>query len=390
VSRLAWTLAALALVLAVPGATVSIWLRPSGSGDVTFAIVCACIAVASSLTGATVASRLPDNSVGWLVLAQGVGAGVIIAMGGYSAVGVGTTTDPLPGQQVAALVGEILGTLVLFGVTGMLLQLFPTGRPLTPRWTSLAWLFAIVVTTAAISTALLSPTAGLDVTNGYHVQGGAAVVMRRVADVTNLLGPPALLLSAVSLILRLRRSRGMERQQLKWFTFCAAVAGVGLGLTIVTGDLASDVAFLVGTTGIILMPVTAAVAILRHRLYDIDIVINRTLVYGALTAVLVATYLVSVLAFRLVLDPLTGKSDLAIAVSTLAVAALFRPLRSRIQHVVDRRFFRQRYDAAHTLEEFSGRLRQQVDLEAVSSDLRTVVRSTMQPAHVTLWLRSES
>jgi hypothetical protein len=315
---------------------------------------------------------------------------VIIAMGGYSAVGVGTTTDPLPGQQVAALVGEILGTLVLFGVTGMLLQLFPTGRPLTSRWTPLAWLFAIVVTTAAISTALLSPTAGLDVTNGYHVQGDAAVVMRRVADVTDLLGPPALLLSAVSLILRLRRSRGMERQQLKWFTFCAAVAGVGLGLTIVTGGLASDVAFLVGTTGIILMPVTAAVAILRHRLYDIDIVINRALVYGALTAVLVATYLVSVLAFRLVLDPLTGKSDLAIAVSTLAVAALFRPLRSRIQHVVDRRFFRQRYDAAHTLEEFSGRLRQQVDLDAVSTDLRTVVRSTMQPAHVTLWLRSES
>jgi hypothetical protein len=389
-SRLAHSLAALAVLLAVPGAAVSIWLRPSGSGDVTFAIICASIAVASSLTGATVASRLPTNRVGWLVLGQGVGAGVIIALGGYSAVGVGTSTPALPGQQLAAFIGEVLGTLVLFGVTAMLLLLFPTGRPLTPRWTPLAWLVVTVVVAAAVSEALLSPKAGLDVTNGYHATGDTAAALRHLAAVTDVLGPPLLVLCAVSLILRLRRSRGAERQQLKWFTYSAAVAGVGLGVTILTDGWVSDAAFLVATAGIISLPVTAAIAILRHRLYDIDLVIKRTLVYGVLSAVLVGTYVVSVLILRVLLDPLTGKSDLAVAVSTLAVAALFGPLRSRIQAVVDRRFFRQRYDAAITLEEFSGRLRAEVDLDSLGTELRSVVRNTMQPAHVTLWLRRES
>jgi hypothetical protein len=388
-SRLAWAIATLAMLLAIPGAAVAIWLHPGGGGDITFAILCAFIAVASSLTGATVASRLPSNTVGWLVLAQGLGAGAIIAMGGYSAVGVGTSTPTLPGQQIAALIGEILGTLVLFGVTGMLLQLFPTGRPLTARWTPLAWLFAVVVVTAAIGEALLSAKAGLDVTNGYQVHGPAAEAIRRVVDVTDLLGPPALLLCAVSLALRLRRSHGQQRQQLKLFTYCAAVAGVGLGVSIVAGSWVSDVGFLVGAAGIVLMPVTAAIAVLRHRLYDIDLVINRTLVYIGLTVVLIATYLVSVLAFRAVLDPVTGTSDLAVAISTLAVAGLFRPLRARIQAVVDRRFYRKRYDAARTLEAFGGRLRQQVDLDSLGVELRSVVHDTMQPAHVTLWLRSQ-
>jgi hypothetical protein len=387
--RLAFGLATLAVLLAVVGATSVIWMRPDGGGDVSFAIVCLCIGIASTVTGAMVAASLPHNSVGWLVLGQGVGAGAIVSLAAYSAVGVGTPRAPLPGQQVAALVGEILGTLVLFGVTGFLLLLFPTGRVLSARWTPLAWLFGVAVTTAAVSESLLSPNAGLDVTNGYQVHGRAAEITRFVADVTDALGPPALLLCAVCLGLRLHRSRGLQRQQLKWFTFCAAIAGIGLGTTIVTGGWVSDVAFLVGAAGIILMPVTAAIAIMRHRLYDIDVVINRTLVYGALTAVLVATYLISVLAFRVVLDPLTGTSDLAVAVSTLAVAALFRPLRSRIQAAVDRRFYRQHYDAVRTLEDFTGRLRHEVDLDSLGTDLRSVVRDTMQPAHVTLWLRSE-
>ena len=192
--------------------------------------------------------------------------------------------------------------------------------------------------------------------------------------------------AVASLVVRMRGSSGVQRQQLKWFAFAFCAVAVAVAVAALFWNTTPLVNIALGLT-LNLVPVAAGVAILRYRLYDIDLVINRTLVYGALTAVLVATYLVSVLAFRAILDPLTGRSDLDVAISTLAVAALFRPLRSRIQRLVDRRFYRQHYDAARTLESFTGRLRQEVDLETVSDDLRSVVRETMQPAHVSLWLR---
>jgi len=209
--------------------------------------------------------------------------------------------------------------------------------------------------------------------------------------------PLCILASAVALILRFRRSRGIERQQLKWLATAGSVVAVVYLVTMVSTLMASFMeeqpAWVSGLQNLsllsfVLLPLAIGTAVLRYRLYDIDIVINRALVYGALTATLGGVYLGSVLLLQLVLSPLTDQSDLAVAGSTLAVAALFGPARRRIQTVVDRRFYRRRYDAARTVESFTGRLRREVDLEAVSADLRAVVRDTVQPAHLSLWLRS--
>ena len=187
------------------------------------------------------------------------------------------------------------------------------------------------------------------------------------------------------MIVRFRRSHGVERQQLKWFTTAAALLLLGFVLSFsLAGVIGEDVSWVFIALGLLGVDLAVAIAILRHRLYDIDVVINRALVYGALTATLGATYLALVLLIGLAV----GRSGFAVAVSTLAVAALFGPARSRIQGAVDRRFYRRKYDAQRTLEAFAARLRDEVALDALDSELRGVVTCTMQPAHVSLWLRT--
>jgi hypothetical protein len=207
----------------------------------------------------------------------------------------------------------------------------------------------------------------------------------------------AVVLAAASIAVRFRRARGAERQQLKWFAYVGLLATVCLFVAVVSGSLSGDdpsaaltalavVCWLAGLALVALgLPAATGIAILRHRLYDVDVVIRSTLVYGALTATLGVTYLGLVLLVGLAV----GRSGLAIAASTLAVAALVQPARARIQAVVDRRFYRRRYDAKQTLDAFAGRLRDELDLEALGADLRGVVREAVQPAHVSLWLRGE-
>ena len=209
-----------------------------------------------------------------------------------------------------------------------------------------------------------------------------------LADVSFALVGAAALAGIASLVVRYRRAHGIERLQLRWVAGAACL----LVLVAVGGDVASALARLgrrLGGTllGLLCVAVAVAVSLLRYRLYDIDVVINRTLVYGALTAMLAATYLASVLLLQLVLGGATGDSGLAVAASTLAVAALFRPARARIQQAVDHRFYRRKYDAERTVEAFSARLRDQVDLAALDRELSAVVRETLQPTHVSLWLR---
>jgi hypothetical protein len=339
------------------------------------------LGVGAATTGAIVTTRARGNAVGPMLLALGLGLGWTLAGGAYAEV-ARSSAGPLPAERWVAWFGDWPGTVTLFGIPPFLLLLFPDGHLLSPRWRPAAWFMGVAVAAATVSGALVTSEVQGE-PNPTQLSGAAAGVVHAVQDVTEVLALPALMLAAASLVVRFRRARGIERLQLKWFTYAAAVAGAGLGLAAPTSGTANVIAFTVGLIGLVSLPIAAGVAILRYRLYDIDLVIRRTLIYAALTVTLGATYLGLVLLVGLAV----GHSGFAVAVSTLAVAALFRPLRERIQGAVDRRFYRRRYDAAVTLETFGARLRDEIELEALTADLRGVVHETVQPAHVSVWLR---
>jgi hypothetical protein len=379
VIRILWVLG---IALIVAGTAANATLDWPDALDIVADAAFMLLGVAAASTGAIVTSRARGNAIGPLLLALGAGVGSTLALGAYAQVSVKTSLGPLPADNWVGWFGDWPSIAILWGVPAFLLLLFPDGHLISPRWVPAAWFTAIGVALATMSGALL-PAEVQGVANPARVGGAAGDLVRVVQDVTDFLALPVLLIAASALIVRLRRSRGVERLQLKWFTYAAAVTGVGLGVTTFTHGAVAGVSFVLGLIGLILLPVTAGVAILRYRLYDIDLVIRRTLVYAALTVTLGATYLGLVLLVGLAV----GHSGFAVAVSTLAVAALFRPLRERIQAAVDRRFYRSRYDAAVTLETFGARLRDEIELETLTADLRGVVHQTVQPAHVTLWLR---
>jgi hypothetical protein len=388
-SRLAWGLWLLAVALVIPGPVLQTALEWTNETDLPFLFGFIAVQVGTATAGAVIASRLPRNPVGWCFLGMGVGMALAITLSVYAELGTDTRHGPLPADHAAAWVSNWIFLPVIFGVPLYLLLVFPTGRFLTPRWKRVGLLLAAVVAVATIALALKpGEIESLEIQNPLALHGSLGELMKTLDGVTNVLALPGFALAVAGLAVRLRRARGVERQQLKWFTYAAALVGIGFaGSILVPGGWPADLLFLVGLLALAGLPVAAGIAILRYRLYDIDVVINRTLVYGALTATLAAAYLGSVLLLQLALSPLTEESDLAIAGSTLAVAALFRPARARIQELVDRRFYRRKYDAARTLEGFGARLRDQVELDALSGELRGVVSETMHPTHVSLWLR---
>jgi hypothetical protein len=386
------TLAALVLlVMGIGRSTPGDDFVIGGWGGVAFAFA----ALAFGTVGALVAHRLPGNTVGWVFCA----IGVAVALGDlgyqYADQALFRAELGLPGGELAAWF-QNLTIPPCFGFIAVALMLFPDGRLPSPRWRPAAGI-ALTGSTFEIVGYALRPgrvDAPFDsVTNPVGVRAGFDLF-----ETIAVLGWPlmglGLVLAAAAMRRRSKRATGLERQQLKWVTFAAAIAGVVIVADVVSFFVADDTAdlnwFRTVTLGIgfAVIPVAAGVAILRYRLYDIDVVINRTLVYGALTATLAVVYVGSVLLLQLLLSDLTQGSGLAVAASTLAVAALFRPVRGRIQQTVDRRFFRSRYDAARTIESFGARLRDEVDLATLSADLQAVAAETMRPAHVSLWLRT--
>ena len=387
--RTAWGLWALTALAVAP---TQLLASVNGPSSVRNTAIVSVLIFAFSTVGTLVASRRPENSIGWLFL-----FGAMVWIVGelaleYSVYALISAPGSLPAGAWAGWFGGWARGAGWFLVVVLPLLLFPTGRLPSPRWRPVAWgagafvvIFTLVVWLAPASEDLRLASVG----NPLGLELEAMNIVRDVQYVALLL---LLLACGASMVVRFQGSRGDERQQIKWFAYAVAVMVVVFASWFslaFAGLVAPDA--LMWTVPLLGLPVAVGVAILRHRLYDIDLVINRTLVYGALTVMLALVYFGGVALLQGLFRGLTGGgSQLAIVASTLIIAALFSPLRRRIQSLIDRRFYRGKYDAERVLAGFSARLRDATDLDKLDEDLLATVRETVRPAHASLWLRPGS
>jgi hypothetical protein len=390
-SLLAWSMCALSLALTA----LSLFLlvlnlsAPDAPIHPYWAIDTA-VAVGFSTVGVVIAPRLSTrNPIGWLFCATGLSQGVLHFSAQYSRYALLAAPGALPASEAAAWLFSWAWVPVV-GLQVFLLLLFPNGRLPSRRWRWFFWLNLLLTLVGTISQ-MFAPGLVWDIGGIYNPLGveGLPNAAKLIQPLLFTLG----CISVASLFVRLVRASGVERQQLKWFAYAGALTGSGIVLTYTVSEAIGSawlgwLGYVLALVGLIGTPISMGIAILRYRLYEIDLIINRTLVYGALTAILALLYFGSVTALQYLLSLLTGQGDtLAIVASTLAIAALFNTLRRRIQGFIDRRFYRRKYDARKTLEAFGSRLRYQTDLEKISEDLLEVVDETMQPSHLSLWLR---
>ena len=347
-------------------------------------------AVAFGFVSVLLLLKRPDNRVTWIFAALSVAGCVQLAAGQYGALSLRGGLR-WPAAAEAAWLSEVAQTTAVMMLL-LLFLYFPTGRVVSPRWWPVeALLVVAVIAQIAFSAVEPGPLELLPrLSNPFGISAPSIIdALGVVANLGASLGTTG---AIVALGVRFWRSRGVERQQLKWFVYAAVVA-----VTLLFASSLVVPEFTEGPAGNwmwAILPasvgVAAAVSVLRYRLYDIDLVINRTLVYAALTAILVTCYVGLVFGFQAALQPFTAESDVAVAASTLAVAALFRPLRTRVQTFIDHRFYRRKFDAQQTLDEFSAGLRDELDLASLSRHLQQVITETIQPAHVSLWLRERA
>lgn len=397
-SRLAWAicavcllLQALALVLILGGQSTPLpgeWMswRDQAIGIFGF--------LGAPVLGGLIAARRPGNAYGWVWLGFALGFSLSSLATAYAAYALVAEPGSLLAPRTVGTAVAAVGWIVSISLVPFLLLLFPTGRLPSRRWRFVAWPVAVAGALVLIAGPFIPGRSGFaPLVNPLGVEGpvGVAITVVGFGGVVLLL--LAVVPSALSLVLRYRRAVGVERQQLKWFAFAAALMGALIAADLLSGLIADDFLSyalwnLLHTASFMGLYVAVGVAILRYRLYDIDVIINRTLVYGAWTVALVLVYVGCVVSSQYVIRVLIGQeSQLAVVASTLAVAALFNPLRKRIQNFVDRRFYRGKYDVRKTLEEFSSRLRDETDVDQLSREMVSAVRNTMQPEHVSLWLR---
>ena len=357
---------------------------------------------AFAVVGALLVVKRPTNAIGWIMATIALMVAIFPTGGTYATYVMLTRGQPDALAVFGAWSFNWFWFLMLALALIYLPMLFPDGRLLSRRWLPVAVLagigpLSIVLLGALADTLPVNEAPGYEIDNPIGIEGLGYGEDLPIFGVLNVLAAVGVVGAAASVVVRLRRSRGVERQQMKWFAYTTVVLIGGSILIFIIGEATGvrwlgEISFWLSMVGFVSLPIAVGIAILRYRLYEIDIIINRTLVYGLLTASLAAVYLAGVATTQAIFRALTGQEQqpqLAIVVSTLVIAALFNPLRRRIQTFIDRRFYRRKYDAAKTLGAFSAKLREETDLDALSDNLVGVVRETMQPEHVSLWLRPD-
>jgi hypothetical protein len=387
---LVWAVSGLGVALGV--LTFVYWaLNHQSLNDVLNTVALQAVwAMSFPLVGAVIATHRPGNPLGWMFLIIGLSEGLISFGYQYATYVFLTAPGAAPGGELAAWVSQSAWAPALGLLLTYVPLLFPDGRLLSRRWRLVAWLSAIPIVVITVLTAVVAwPWRGpalLD-PNGIPQDTSAVDVVFFPAYIL-MLGCG--LASLAALVLRFRRARGIERQQVKWLLFACAVT-VTILLVVQPGTSNQwELGMLLALPFFPAVPVAAGIAILRYRLYEIDRIINRTLVYGLLTAILGLGYAAGSLLFVLAAGAGKEPPSWLVAAATLAAAAVFRPVRGRIQAVVDRRFNRRRYHAAKTIEAFSTRLRDEIDLDTLSAELVAVVDHTMEPTQASLWLRPQA
>jgi uncharacterized membrane protein YidH (DUF202 family) len=386
-SFLAWSLFALNMI----GLSIGSYIANFAEGPSDFLNIISFVAfvLACAVLGALVAAKRPNNSVGWILS--------LVGTFGITAALVSAYIEAYPTSEgavgnVADWVGSFIWTLT-FAPVIFIIQLFPTGRPLGKRWVPVLWLTGAGIACEVVAYAFAPGPMynSIDPANNPFGVEGLEGFFEILSAVGGVLILASVVLAVLSLVLRFRRSRNAERQQMKWVAYAALVVFGAVVVQMIVfsfvpeTDAAIDISNAFFSLTVTLIPITIGIAVLRYRLYDIDRIISRTLAYGLVSTILIGAYLLAVLALQSVL-PLSDDSPVIVAGSTLSVVAAFGPLRRRIQSLVDKRFNRNRYDAERTIAEFSGRLRSEVELDSLTDDLVGVVDATLQPSHLSFWL----